>query len=66
MQLDEGTKAWQNRPSGVDPNPQAWVPLKANFRTQLWTEWVTDHDADVQTPEPEKKKQARIQRKNVY
>ena len=53
-------KAWQNGPSGVDPNTGTWVPLKAIFRTQPWTEWVTDHDADVQTPEPEKKKQARV------
>jgi ribonuclease P protein component len=56
--VGQETKAWQNGPSGVDPSPRAWVPLKANFRTQPWTEWVTDHDADVQTPEPEKKKQA--------
>jgi ribonuclease P protein component len=59
-QFDGLTKAWESRPSGVDPNPRAWVPLKANFRTQPWTEWVTDHDADVQTPEPETEKQARV------
>lgn len=58
--IGQETKPWQNGPSGVDPCPRTWVPLKANFRTQLWTEWVTDHDADVQTPEPETKKQARV------
>ena len=53
-------KPRQNGPSGVDPGPGASVPLKAIFRTQPWTEWVTDHDADVQTPEPEKKEQTRV------
>lgn len=56
----QGTKAWQNGLSGVDPSPRISVPLKAIFGTQPWTEWVTDHDADVQTPEPEKKKQTRV------
>jgi ribonuclease P protein component len=42
---------------GVDPPGLSSVPLKAVFRSQLWTEWVISHDADVQTPEPEKKEQ---------
>jgi ribonuclease P protein component len=55
-----GTNARKRGPFGVDPGPGAWVPFKANFRTQPWTERVTDHDADVQTPEPEKGEQTRV------
>jgi len=46
--------------SGVDPYPGRWVALKAVFPTRLRTEWVTAHDADVQTPEPEEKEQTRF------
>jgi ribonuclease P protein component len=45
---------------GVDPIWAIFVPLKANLRMQPSSRWVTNHDADVQSPEPEKKKQARV------
>ena len=45
---------------GVDPIRAIFVPLKANFRMQPSSGWVTSHDADVQSPEPEKKEQARV------
>lgn len=51
---------WWKRGFGVDPLEGFLVPLKANFRTQPWTKWVISHDADVQTPEPEAKKQTRV------
>ena len=51
---------WRNRGFGVDPLEGFLVPLKANFGTQPWTKWVISHDADVQTPEPEAKKQTRV------
>lgn len=51
---------WRDGTSGVDPTPSLLVPLKANFRAQPSIRWVNSHDADVQSPEPEKKKQARV------
>lgn len=48
------------RASGVDRSPTGLVPLRANFEVQPSSEWVTDHDADVQAPEPEEKEQARF------
>ena len=44
----------------VDLTQLLLVPLKANFRAQPSIGWVTSHDADVQTPEPEEKEQARV------
>ena len=51
-------RAWKKRAAGVDPMWALLVPLKANFRAQPSIGWVTCHDADVQSPEPEEKKQA--------
>lgn len=48
------------RASGVDRPRTRLVPLRANFEVQPSSEWVTDHDADVQAPEPEEKEQARV------
>jgi ribonuclease P protein component len=50
----------QKRGFGVDLGAGLWVPFKAVFRTQPWTEWVISHDADVQTPEPEEEEQTRV------
>ena len=58
FQLDDtGVTPPTRRDYGVERHPGTWVPLKAVFPTQTWTKWLTSHDADVQTSEPEEEEQ---------